>query len=115
MSKIRHEWYQTDNEVVLSVFIRNVKQDELKFELQERSLSLTVPLPTGTDVVFDLDPLAHPVDVQASSYRVLTPKIEVKLVKKDKGLKWGKIEGEETAIGSTMGKSDTTAAEHNPV
>lgn len=70
-------------------------------------LSLTVKLPTGSDVVFDLDPLAHPIDVQQSSHRVLAPKIELKLVKKVQGIKWGKIEGDEeggAAAGATMGE-----------
>lgn len=52
-------------------------------------------LPTGSDVVFDLDPLAHDIDAAQSSYRVLAPKIEVKLVKKEGGIKWAKIEGED--------------------
>lgn len=35
--------YQTEGEVVVSVFIRNVKEEDLKVELQERSVS-PVPL-----------------------------------------------------------------------
>lgn len=73
--KIRHEWfvlpppprrshthptcthrapsnprrYQTDNEVVLSVFIKNVKPEELKVDLLERSVRPLPPLqPTPT-------------------------------------------------------------------
>lgn len=33
--------------------------------------------------------------MQKSSYRLLAPKIELKLVKKMEGIKWGKIEGDE--------------------
>ncbi|GAA5991177.1 hypothetical protein JCM10908_006572 [Rhodotorula pacifica] len=95
MSKIRHEWYQTEREVVVSVFIRNVKEQDLKVDLQTRALSLTVSLPTGSAVVFDVDPLAHDIDVAASSHRVLQPKIELKLVKKQGGVKWNKLEGED--------------------
>ncbi|GAA5888539.1 hypothetical protein JCM6882_008990 [Rhodosporidiobolus microsporus] len=94
-SKIRHEWYQTESEVVVSIFIRNVKEEDLKVELSERALSLTVKLPTGSDVVFDLDPLAHEIDVKQSKHRVLQPKIELTLKKKEGGIKWTKIEGEE--------------------
>ncbi|GAA5889299.1 hypothetical protein JCM5296_005860 [Sporobolomyces johnsonii] len=101
-SKIRHEWYQTDSEVVVSVFIRNVKQEDLKVDIQEHSLSLSVHLPTGSDIVFDLDPLAHPVDVAQSSYRVLQPKIELKLRKKDAGIKWTKIEGEDEPVAQKL-------------
>lgn len=76
-------------------------------------LSLSIKLPTGSDVVFDLDPLAHPIDVQQSSHRVLAPKIELKLVKKVQGIKWGKIEGDEesgAAAGATMGEWHVASA-----
>ncbi|GAA5926933.1 co-chaperone SGT1 [Sporobolomyces koalae] len=94
-SKIRHEWYQTDSEVVVSVFIRNVKQEDLKVDINSNSLSVSVHLPTGSDIVFDLDPLSHPIVPDRSSYRVLQPKIEIKLTKVDAGIKWNKIEGED--------------------
>ena len=47
--------------------------------------------------MFDLDPLAHSIDVSKSSHRLAAPKIELKLAKKVQGIKWGKIEGEEEA------------------
>lgn len=55
-------------------------------------VSLNVKLPTGSDVVFDLDPLSYEIDPQASSYRVLAPKIELNLTKKVVGAKWNKLE-----------------------
>jgi hypothetical protein len=48
--------------------------------------------------VFDIDPLAHDIDVEASSHRVLQPKIELKLVKKQGGIKWTKLEGEDESL-----------------
>lgn len=36
----RNEWYQTDSEVVISVFIKNVQEDQLKVELTETSVRL---------------------------------------------------------------------------
>ncbi|GAA5993429.1 hypothetical protein JCM11641_007155 [Rhodosporidiobolus odoratus] len=110
MSKIRHEWYQTESAIVVSVFIRDVKQEDLKVELQERSVSLSVHLPTGSDVVFDLDPLAHAIDVAGSSHRVLTPKIELTLKKKDGGVKWTKIEGEDEEAAKMAPTADSSAA-----
>ncbi|GAA5864747.1 hypothetical protein JCM8547_008294 [Rhodosporidiobolus lusitaniae] len=107
MSKIRHEWYQTDSDVVVSVFIRNVKEEDLKVELHERSLSLSVHLPTGSDVVFDLDPLAHDINVKQSKHRVLQPKIELTLKKKEGGIKWSKIEGEDEVV-NKMAEGKTT-------
>ncbi|GAA5983903.1 hypothetical protein JCM5350_001785 [Sporobolomyces pararoseus] len=101
-SKIRHEWYQTDSEVVVSVFIRNVKQEDLKVDIQPQSVSLSVHLPTGSDIVFDLDPLAHSIDPKQSSFRVLQPKIEIKLVKVDAGIKWNKVEGEDQGVAQKL-------------
>ena len=55
-------------------------------------MSVSVKLPTGSDVVFDLDPLSFEIDPKASSHRVLAPKIELSLVKKVVGAKWNKLE-----------------------
>jgi len=96
--KIRHEWYQTDNDVVLSVFLKNIQKDSLKIDIYDSSFSLNYKLPTGSDLVFDLEPLSHPIDPTASSFKVLSTKVEVKLVKKEKGLKWGKLEGEDQTL-----------------
>ncbi|SCZ87678.1 BZ3500_MvSof-1268-A1-R1_Chr2-2g05144 [Microbotryum saponariae] len=112
-SKIRHEWYQTTTEIVLSVFIRNVNSEQLKVDLQPRSVSLSIPLATGSDVVFDLDPLAHEIDAQASSVRVLTPKIELKLIKKEPGIKWDKIEGDDDHATTTMGAPVESTPTHS--
>ncbi|GAA6014045.1 hypothetical protein JCM11491_003499 [Sporobolomyces phaffii] len=109
-SKIRHEWYQTDSEVVVSVFIRNVKQEDLTVDIQAQSLSLSVHLPTGSDVVFDLDPLAHSIDPKQSSFRVLQPKIELKLAKVDAGVKWNKIEGEDQGVAQKLNAPGTASA-----
>ena len=58
-------------------------------------LSLNTRLPTGAEIVFDIDPLAHSVDVKKSSHRLMSSKIEFKLVKQSHGVRWGKIEGDE--------------------
>ena len=110
--------YQNDTDVVVSVFIKNVKGADLHTEIHERSvslqcnpfnifniftfqLSLNVKLPTGSEIVFDLDPLSHPVVPDQSSAKVLTTKIEVRLIKATAGIKWNMLEGEDTSS-STM-------------
>jgi len=97
-SKLRHEWYQSDTEVVISVFIKNVKDADLETEILERSLSLNVKLPTGADAVFDLDPLSHSVIPARSTARTLSTKIEIKLAKAISGIKWHQLEGEDSSV-----------------
>merc|ERR550534_3452609 len=58
--KISHDWYQTETQVVVEVRIKKLKADECKIEIGETSLSVTAPLPTGSEYSLELD-LAHPV------------------------------------------------------
>ena len=78
----------------MSVFIKNLKAADVQTDVQPRSLSLTIKLPTGAEAVFDLDPLFADVDPAASSSRVLSTKIEVKLAKVAVGSHWRKLEAD---------------------
>ena len=93
--KLRFEFYQTDTAVVVSVFIRNTKQESLKCDIEPRSVALTVTLPTGAEAVFDLDPLARSVDPATSFAKALSSKIEITLKKAQAGIKWNSLEGDE--------------------
>jgi len=93
--RVRHEWFQNENFVTISVFIKKVKPETVTIDLEERALSLTIKLPTGSDFCFDLDPLAHEIIPGESKYSVLSTKIEIKLKKKVMGIKWSVLEGED--------------------
>lgn len=56
------------------------------------SLAYTMP---HSDLVFNLEPLAHAIEASQSTYRVLPVKIELKLIKKVPHVKWNKLEGDE--------------------
>merc|ERR1719458_2498345 len=58
--KISHDWYQTETQVVVEVRIKKLKADKCKIEIGETNLSVTAPLPTGSEYSLELD-LAHPV------------------------------------------------------
>ena len=68
--KISHDWYQTETQVVVEVRIKKLKADECKIEIGETSLSVTAPLPTGSEYSLELD-LAHPVVPAQSGYKVI--------------------------------------------
>ena len=67
--KISHDWYQTETQVVVEVRIKKLKADECKIEIGETNLSVTAPLPTGSEYSLELD-LAHPVVPAQSGYKV---------------------------------------------
>ena len=67
--KISHDWYQTETQVVIEVRIKKLKADECKIEIGDTNLSVTAPLPTGSEYSLELD-LAHPVVPAQSGYKV---------------------------------------------
>lgn len=63
-------------------------------------------MPTGSDVVFDLDPLSHDIDVPASSFEVLKSQIQLTLKKKTAGLQWAKLEADDAAPSQQTSSGD---------
>lgn len=38
--KIKYDWYQTDNLVVVSIMVRGLKEDQVKIETQDHSVNI---------------------------------------------------------------------------
>ncbi|KAL8680366.1 MAG: hypothetical protein Q9186_003445 [Xanthomendoza sp. 1 TL-2023] len=93
-NKIRHEWYQTDDTVVVSLFAKGVPKETTTIDIQNTSLAISFPLPTGSDYDFSLDPLGGKVDPAASTAKILSTKVEVVLKKATVGEKWSTLESD---------------------
>ncbi|KAI5780293.1 SGS domain-containing protein [Peziza echinospora] len=91
--KIRNEWYQTATHVVFTLYVKGVPKDSATVEIEEHSISISFPLPNNSDFTYDLDPLFAPINPAASSFSVLSTKIELKLAKVNTGQKWAALEG----------------------
>ncbi|KAL9019513.1 MAG: hypothetical protein Q9185_003213 [Variospora sp. 1 TL-2023] len=91
-SKIRHEWYQTHDTVVISLFAKGVPKDTATIEMQERSLAISFPLATGSDYDFSLDPLFGKIDAPGSTAKVMSTKVEFTLKKRRAGEMWPNLE-----------------------
>lgn len=94
INNIRHDFYQTADSVDLSLFIKNAPKDNVKVEFTETSASVSFPLATGSEFVYDFDPFFAHIDPQASTFRVFSTKIELNLIKKTKG-KWDSLLGKD--------------------
>ncbi len=95
-SKIRHEWFQTNDDVVVTLFAKGVPKDKTSVDIQEKSLSISFPLPTGSDFEFSLDPFFAKIDHSVSSAKITSAKVEFKLKKSTPGQKWSSLEGAES-------------------
>ncbi|XP_043547105.1 protein SGT1 homolog isoform X2 [Chiloscyllium plagiosum] len=89
--KVKHDWYQTDSHVIVTIMIKNASKDTVNVEFAERNVSATVKLSPGNDYNLKLC-LLHPVVPQHCGVKVLGTKIEIKL-KKTEAIRWEKLEG----------------------
>ena len=110
-NKIRHEWYQTDNTVVVSLFAKGVPKDRTIIDIQNTSLAVSFPLPTGSDYDFSLDPFWGKVDAAASTAKILATKVEFVLKKATAGQKWPALESDTPAAPVSNEKNDDGAEE----
>ncbi|KAI0228400.1 Protein SGT1 [Lamellibrachia satsuma] len=94
-AKTRYDWYQTETQVVITILLKNVSQDDLSVDIQEKTVSVTVKLPTDSDYSLELE-LLHPINHQQSQVKVMASKIELKL-KKQEGIRWTTLESDGTA------------------
>ncbi|KAJ3303322.1 Cochaperone protein [Blyttiomyces sp. JEL0837] len=100
-SKIRHEWFQNENFVTVTIFIKSLKKEQVTIEFQPRVCSVSIKLPT-TEYTLELDPLMHPIIPSESKYSVLGSKVEIKLKKETVGIKWNDLEGQADGVVQTM-------------
>ena len=114
-SKIRHEWYQTPDTVVVTLFAKGVPKDKAVVDIQRRSLAISFPLPTGSDYEFNLDPLYASIEPTSSSSKIMFTKVEFILQKSKSGLKWAFLEGLEASITTDSTSDNPTSATKSSV
>ncbi|KAK9895546.1 SGS-domain-containing protein [Cystobasidium minutum MCA 4210] len=112
--KIKKEWYQNDKNVYVTFltrqYIPDLTQATVKVELQSRSASVTITVPDKPDGVYDLDPLARSINVEASSYKVGKVKIELVLAKAQPGIAWKQLDGVDEEGSNTAPTSISTSS-----
>jgi len=91
--KIKHDWYQTETAVVVEVRIKNLKKEDVNIDFQPQSLSVSANLTAGSEYSLEVD-LSHEIVPDKSTYKVLSTKLEIKMLKRD-GLRWTVLEGED--------------------
>jgi len=103
--KIKHDWYQTETHVIITVIVKNQNKDLVSCDFTAKTLSVSAKLPSGSDYSLELD-LAHDIVPAQSLTRVLSTKIEIKL-KKAEGVRWSALETDNltTTVATTVATS----------
>jgi len=80
-TKIRHEWFQTETTVTISVFSKNIKKENFSMiDMEIESVSLVIKLDNGNECQLHFD-LCDKILPDESSFEILSTKIEIKLKK----------------------------------
>jgi len=109
LAKIRHDWYQNNTHVYLNIMAKGVPKDKATIDISSHSVYINFPTSAASSYDFTLDPLFAPIDASASTFRVLSTKLEIVLQKQAAGQKWGALEGSATAT-SNEDNHDSTEA-----
>ncbi|KAJ8967050.1 hypothetical protein NQ314_003167 [Rhamnusium bicolor] len=89
--QLKHDWYQTEEAVVITVLVKNVIHEFLKVGITEANVAVDISLPDFEECNLCFN-LSHKVIPESSSYKLTPSKIEIKL-KKTEGIRWEKLEG----------------------
>lgn len=89
---VKHDWYQTESQVIVTVMAKNVPKDGVCVNFTERELSANIQTASGEDFNLHFH-LLHPIVPQQSTFKILTTKVEIKMKKTD-AIRWEKLEGE---------------------
>ncbi|KAF2267273.1 SGS-domain-containing protein [Lojkania enalia] len=92
-SKIKHDWYQNNENVYFTLLARGVPKDKAAVDIDADSLSISFPIEGSSHFDYSLDPLFAKVDPSRSSYQVKASKVEFTLKKAEPGIKWKSLEG----------------------
>ncbi|KAF2733377.1 SGS-domain-containing protein [Polyplosphaeria fusca] len=103
-NKIKHDWYQTNENVYFTLLAKGVPKEKTTVEIDQDSLSISFPIENSSDFSYSLDPFYAQVNPSDSAFRITPSKIEVTLRKAAPGVKWHALEGDR----------DTTSTEPKP-
>lgn len=127
---IRHEWYQSNDSVVVTLYAKGVAKESVNAELKSdlvcilpskpiyfnrftiltmTQISVQFPLPSGSLYTFSLDPLFASIDESTSKTNTFGTKIELILRKKAPGQKWSSLESSSSTIKPSAVTSTVTA------
>jgi len=91
--KIRHEWYQTDSNVIVTVFCKGLRAEQVEKTISAHEYTLSLKLDDSTEWQQHME-LFGEVVPDASSLVIMSTKLELSLKKKT-AVRWSTLERQE--------------------
>lgn len=82
---VRHDWYQTDDKVVVTVLLKNAVEKKYQCQILNDSVTLT-----AENYELRLE-LLNPISAEKSTHKAFTTKVEINLFKREFG-RWATLE-----------------------
>ncbi|KAI5203708.1 CORD and CS domain protein [Aureobasidium subglaciale] len=100
LDSVRHDFYQTVDKVMASLYLKKIDKSISRVEFQERAVDLD--LRTSDKKRFtQLVPLFGLIDVEKSEFSIMGTKLELRLAKAD-GASWPVLRGDEKHAGEII-------------
>eukprot|EP00244_Chara_vulgaris_P004255 TRINITY_DN1834_c0_g1_i3.p1 TRINITY_DN1834_c0_g1~~TRINITY_DN1834_c0_g1_i3.p1 ORF type:complete len:363 (+),score=69.02 TRINITY_DN1834_c0_g1_i3:226-1314(+) len=84
--RFRHEFYQSDKYVVVTILAKGLKPDQLQVDYGEQMLRVVIKMPDGDDFCLQ-ERLFAKIHPDQSNHRLLGTKVEIKLIKAE-AIQW---------------------------
>lgn len=95
----RHDWYQTQSSVIISIFAKKVDKTKTKVQFTENKLIVDIIFLDGKIFQYHTN-LSQPIIPDQSKYEILSTKVEINL-KKANGISWPTIEPNSNVVSWT--------------
>lgn len=94
-AKIRDDWYQSNEDVTVTIYAKGVREESFHIEFEPRRVAVSFPGGDNSEYNYNLDPLYGAIDVEQSRHKIYSTKVEITLHKATAG-KWATLEGDGT-------------------
>ncbi|ENN71648.1 protein SGT1 homolog [Dendroctonus ponderosae] len=109
---VKHDWYQTDSAVVITVLIKNLKKDQLKITFTNSQVEMKISVPEFEEYSKCFN-VSHKIVPDQSGYKLTSSKIEIQL-KKTECIRWEKLEGKPAENVKVVPQEHATELSHPP-
>lgn len=108
--KVRHEWYQSQTHVVVEVFLKNLKKEDVRVDLAEQHLDICIKTSESREFTLDLT-LCDKIDVSESKWTILSTKLEIRM-KKVEQARWLDLQATKAAINKIKWDDTSSVDKH---
>jgi suppressor of G2 allele of SKP1 len=108
----RYEWYQTSTHVVLTIFAKQMKKEDVQLEAAAEYIAVRMRLTPKESYALNLE-LANQISTADIDVKIMAAKVEIHLKKQNEGTMWSSLEKQD-GLKATYTESHATSSTMRP-